>query len=206
MEGPGTSAERAAWAAAQFETADLGDRRRTRRPVRLATQMAGHSSGSIPQQTGNAADLKAAYRLFAEQDVTHAAICNPHFAQTRAAAGQRPLVFLVQDTTELNFSNQVHCAGLGPMGRGGQERWGLHQQNVLAVDPQTRRPLGLLYQQQHRWTKRGRDHDRGAQRRLPLKQRASHGWVQAIEASGRPPGGPNSPPASFTPASITTTP
>ncbi len=36
MEGPGTFAERAAWAAAQFDAADLGDRRRTRRLVRLA--------------------------------------------------------------------------------------------------------------------------------------------------------------------------
>jgi len=189
MEGPGTWAERSAWAAAQFDAADLGDRRRTRRRVRWATQRAGNRSASLPQQTGHAADRKAAYRWFAEQDVTHAAICDPHFAQTRAAACRRPLVFLVQDTTELNFSNPVHGAGLGPMGRGEKERWGLHQQNVLAVDPQTRRPLGWLHQPHHRWTKRGRDHDRGAQRRVPLKERASHGWVQAIEAIGQPPDG-----------------
>ena len=60
LEGPGTLGERSAWAAAQFDAADLGDRRRTRRLVRLATQMAGNSNGSIPQQTGHAADRKAA--------------------------------------------------------------------------------------------------------------------------------------------------
>jgi hypothetical protein len=177
----------AAWALEQFGPAALGDARRTRRLVRLAAQMAANSSGSIPQQTGNAADMKAAYRLFSAGEVTHEAICRPHFEQTRVAAGRLPLVFLVQDTTQLNFSTHGHCKGLGPMGRGSMR--GLHQQNVLAVDPDTRQPLGLMYQQHPRRASRGRGHGRAAKRRVALAQRESYWWIEAIRALGPPPAG-----------------
>lgn len=187
MDGVFALAQREAWAAAQFGAAELGDRRRTRRLVTLAAQMAGNSSGSIPQQTGSLADMKAAYRLFDADDVTHAAVCAPHWAQTRRRVGERALSFLVQDTCELNFTSHVQCAGLGPIGRGDMR--GLHQQNVLAVNPQTRRPLGLMYQRHHRWTKRPASHDRRAKHAVAVEERASHWWIEAIQAIGGPPQG-----------------
>lgn len=85
MDGTLALADRHGWALGQFGSADLGDVRRTRRLVRLASQMAGNSSGTIPQQTGTTADMKAAYRLFADDEVTHEAICRPHFQQMREA-------------------------------------------------------------------------------------------------------------------------
>jgi hypothetical protein len=187
MDGVLALAQRGEWAVSQFGTAELGDRRRTSRLVRLAAQMASNSSGSIPQQTGSAAEMKAAYRLFDGEGVTHAAVCAPHFAQTRCLASRRPLVFLVQDTCELNFTSHAHCQGLGPIGRGDMR--GLHQQNVLAVDPQTRRPLGLMYQAHHRWAKRPVGHNRRAKHAVPLEERASYWWIQAIQTVGRPPEG-----------------
>ena len=51
-EGVVTLARRQVWAQQQFGAAQLGDARRTRRLVKLAAQMAGNSSGSIPQQAG----------------------------------------------------------------------------------------------------------------------------------------------------------
>ncbi|MFH1109142.1 MAG: IS4 family transposase, partial [Planctomycetota bacterium] len=156
----------------------------------VATQMAGNSSGSIPQQTGAVADMKAAYRLFSAEDVTHQAVCAPHFAQTREQAGQSPRVFLLQDTAELNYTLHVHCAGLGPIGHGGKMR-GLHQQNVLAVNPATRRPMGLMYQKHHRRSARppGHKENRAARRRVPLEERESYWWVEAIHDIGSPPSG-----------------
>lgn len=176
-----------AWALAQFGSAELGDARRTKRLVKLAGQMAVNSSGSIPEQTGNAADMKAAYRLFDTEEVTHQAVCGPHFAQTREAASRRPMVFLIQDNTQLNFTLHPHCKGLGPIGSGTLR--GLQQQNVLAVDPGTRRPLGLMYQAHPHRAIRGRKHDRACKRRVPLEKRESYWWIQAIAAIGTPPSG-----------------
>lgn len=192
MEGTLALADSAAWARSQFAAAPLGDRRRTRRLVRLATMMAGNTNGSIPQQTGGGADMKAAYRLFDADDVTHAAVCQPHFDQTRAAAGALPMVFLLQDTTTLDFTTHRACRGLGPIGQSGGrrgEQLGLHQHNVLAIDPTTRRPLGLMHQRHHRRTQRpqasrGKRHH---QRAVPLEERESYWWIAAIAAIGRPP-------------------
>jgi hypothetical protein len=190
MEGIGALVDREVWAACQFGDADLGDKRRTRRLVRLAAMMAADSSGSIPRQTGGGADMKAAYRLFASNDVTHAAVCQPHFEQTRHAAGQIPTVFLVQDTMVLSFTSHGACEGLGPIGQG-QGLAGLHQQNILALDPIRRRPLGLMYQRHYSRTPRpkGWKASGNGPRSVPLEQRESHWWVAAIAAIGSPPPG-----------------
>lgn len=173
------------WALDQFGTANLGDARRTKRLVKLASQMAVNSSGSIPQQTGNAADMKAAYRLFASEEVTHEEVCRPHFEQTRAAASQRPLTFLLQDNAQLNYTSHARCEGLGSIGRGDMR--GLQQQNVLAADPKTRLPLGLMYQKHPSRPVRRKDHDRAAKRKVPLEERESYWWIEAIRAIGCPP-------------------
>jgi hypothetical protein len=190
MEDTLALADREQWAQSQFAAADLGDCRRTRRLVKLAAMMAGNTSGSIPQQTGGGADMKAAYRLFDAEGVTHAVVCQPHFDQTHVAAGQVPMVFLLQDTTVLNFTTHRVCQGLGPIGEGGALR-GLHQQNVLAADPATRRPLGLMYQRHHRRTDRpkGSHANRSGRRAVPLEERESYWWIAAIRSIGKPPSG-----------------
>lgn len=190
MEGTLALADRQAWAESQFAAAELGDVRRTKRLVRLAATIAGNSSGSIPQQTGCSAAMKAAYRLFDTDEVTHAAVCQPHFELTHQQASKLPLVFLVQDTMVLNFTTHPSCQGLGPIGEGDGLR-GLHQQNVLAVDPATRRPLGLMYQKHHRRAERpkGSHANRAGRRALPLEERESYWWIEAIRAVGPPPPG-----------------
>jgi hypothetical protein len=190
MDGRLALADRRRWSEDQFGSADLGDRRRTRRLVRLAAQMAGNSSGTIPQQTGTIADMKAAYRLFAADGVTHEAICRPHVEQTREQAGRLPMVFLLQDTATLDFTSHVHCEGLSPIGPVASMR-GLHQQNVLAMDPHTRRPLGLMYQRHHHRQARppGHSHSRTATRHVPAEERESYWWIEAIRAIGSPPSG-----------------
>jgi len=97
------------------------------------------------------------------------------------------MVFLVQDNAQLDFTSHPHCEGLGPIGQGTMR--GFQQQNVLAVDPATRRPLGLMYQAHPRRAIRGPKHDRAHKRRVPLEKRESYWWIQAIKAIGTPPSG-----------------
>ena len=58
----------------QFGQCDLNDKRRTERLVKLAAGVLCHPSGSLPEQTTDMADLKAAYRLLAGDDVSFEAI------------------------------------------------------------------------------------------------------------------------------------
>ncbi len=187
MDGQLALAARTQWAETQFGEAALGDVRRTRRLVKLGAQMAANSSGSIPQQTVRTSDMKAAYRLFAQAEVTHEAICRPHIQQTREMASHLPMVYMLQDTTELDFTRHEKTEGLGPVGTGCGR--GLLQQNVLAVNPSPRRPLGLMYQRHHRRQERPAGETREARRKRPLSERESYWWIEAIRVVGQPPEG-----------------
>ena len=187
MDGRLSIADREAWAESQFGSADLGDVRRARRLIKLGGQMAGNSGGSIPQQTERTADMKAAYRLFSQEAVTHEAVCRPHWEQTRRLACGLDLVFLVQDTTELAFTLHRKTEGLAPVGTGRGR--GLHQQNILAVDPVGGRPLGLLYQRHHRRREAPPGETRSQRRQRSLSERESYWWIEAIRSVGQPPEG-----------------
>src|SRR5579864_6752163 len=121
------------WAQAQWGTAAVGDRRRTARAVRVGAALAAQPAASLPTQTACWADLKAAYRLLNAPDVTHAALSQPHWEQTRAAAsGEAPVLF-IQDTTELDYTAHRQTQGLGHIGDGRGR--GFEVQSCLAVQP-----------------------------------------------------------------------
>lgn len=77
------------WADRTFAAVDLGDRRRERRAVQMAARMMQHPDAMLPQQMREPRVLKASYRLLDQADVTHAALCQPHWQATRDAAEGR---------------------------------------------------------------------------------------------------------------------
>ena len=94
------------WAERQWGQAQLGDKRRNPRAVQLGAALAAQPDASLPTQTGNWAELKAAYRLLAESEVTHEALTLPHRQNTYLQASHREgVVLFIQDTTELDYSS-----------------------------------------------------------------------------------------------------
>src|SRR5712692_5617718 len=75
------------WAERTFGGVQLHDRRRTRRAVQAATNLAENPLGSLPAQMHSWKATKALYRLLDEPDVTFAALMQPHLQQTREQAG-----------------------------------------------------------------------------------------------------------------------
>src|SRR2546421_12224280 len=96
------------WAEQTFGGVQLHDRRRTRRTVQAASRLAENPLGSLPAQMHTWKETKALYRLLDEQDVTFAALIQPHFQQTREQALSSPVVLLVQDTTDMDLSHRRH--------------------------------------------------------------------------------------------------
>jgi hypothetical protein len=89
------------WAEEQFWTCQLGDRRRTRPAVQVASQFAADPSSTTTRQTESWADCKAVYRLFDQQDVTFQGLAEPHWRQTEAQTSGHYL--LLGDTTTLDL-------------------------------------------------------------------------------------------------------
>lgn len=170
----------AEWAAEQFEAVELGDRRRTRRTVRLAAQVAAHPAGSLPQQTGRWNETKAGYRLFDQSDVTLEALQAPHRRATRRAAADRGRVLMIQDTTEIDFTRHRAADGLGPIGNGRGRGMLLH--STLALDSEgAGELLGLANQELFCRRPRPKGESR-AQRQK--RARESQVWSRSVRAVG----------------------
>lgn len=165
------------WAQSQFGACELGDARRTRRAVKVATHMAALPNGNLPNQIEDWGDLKAAYRLFDKEDVTFEALAHPHWELTRGMAQGTCLV--IDDTMETDFGIHRDVDGLGPTGDGRGRGFLLH--SSLLVQAETREVIGLAGQELF-YRKPKPDKENSYQRLQ--RPRESEVWGRLIDAVG----------------------
>lgn len=170
------------WAIVQFKDVQLGDKRRTQRLMKLASEIAVDSHASLPKQTQSWADLKATYRLFDCEAVTFDAVATPHWKNTRNCGPGRFLI--LADTTELDFGGKRQIEGVGPLGKGSGKGFLLH--NALMVTCEGQAVLGLAGQDLF-CRKPAPKGETDTQRRN--RNRESQVWGRLIEKIGPPPSG-----------------
>jgi hypothetical protein len=174
------------WARVTFEDCQLGDKRRTKRLIKLAEQAAARPDGSTPDQTESWADCKAAYRLFDQDEVTFTEIVRPHCEQTRASCRPGDVKLVINDTTEVDFGHSRRAAGLGPTGKGTGRGFFLH--SALMVDAADGRIEGLAGQLLfYRKPKAKRRVSKNTRRRAA--DRESVVWGNLVDQVGRAPAG-----------------
>ena len=110
---------------------------------KIASDFARQPTASIPQASQNWAATKGAYRFFDNDAVTMEKILENHRLATIDRIGQEPLVFIIQDTTDLNYSAHPETEGLGPIANNAQKTKGLFVHGSLATTPQGV-PLGII--------------------------------------------------------------
>jgi hypothetical protein len=167
------------WAESELGEADFGDKRLTKRLIKVARDLAGKPEGSVPQASENWAGTKGAYRFWDNEKVTPEKIRAAHREKTVERAKEHNTILAVQDTTSFNYTAHKATAGLGPIdGHGSQ---GTHVHSVLAVSPDGV-PCGLIHQQT--WV-RNREEKRTKEERkkLPIEEKESYRWLQSLEAT-----------------------
>jgi len=181
-----------AWAEETFRDARLHDVRRTRRLVRVASALAACPSGVLPRALEDWAELKAAYRLFGEEDVTYEEVIAPHWQHTRRGCENPGDYLLVEDTTEIDFTSHYMTEGLGWTGDGGGRGMYLHTTLALKIERWTAgnepevTAVGLLGQKV--WTRSAKTPDRLEKKRDRLKRaRESQRWSALFDEIGGAP-------------------
>ena len=170
------------WAEAQFGECELGDARRTKRAVKVAMRAAEDPDGATPEQMGDWAGCKAAYRLFSSEDVSFDALCTPHWTSVRGAP--EGTVRLLNDTTSFSFSLKREISGLGPVGDGISQ--GFHLHSSLMVAPDTDEVLGIAGAEIFDRKSKPRGETASQQK---TRKRESEVWGRVIDGVGRPPEG-----------------
>lgn len=180
-----TSTRAVSFGEAHFGTADLGDRRRRNRLIRLADLLVQHPGGTLPDKCKRPLDLKALYRLMDQDTVTHASVMAPSAAHTKERmAAARGVVLILHDTTELDYSG-LSSLDLGQIGDGHGRGYECH--NSLAVMAETGEVLGLAHQILHRRRRSVPGENRARSRNCA--QRGSRLWKQGSAAlPSAPPG------------------
>jgi hypothetical protein len=183
----------AQWAESQFGSAKLGDRRRTRRLVKMATSLAQRPAGTLPQAFPQWSGLKATYRLLDHVEFGPEDIQQPHRQQTLEACRQPGEYLLIDDTTELDYSSHRRTEQLGFIGNGRGRGLLLH--STLAVHvagwKSDEEPAGvaggLLGQKSWIRTQKGLRYQNWRQRMS--RPRESDRWAKVLGQVGPPPAG-----------------
>lgn len=129
------------WATNEFGDADIGDKRRSKRLVKIACGVAEQPERAISTSCGSSG-AQSVSRLMNCKDVNVDSLISTHVSQTAKRCLEAGYVLAIQDTTFLDYSAHSSKEGLGPIGPAKQSN-GMLMHSVLALDSQ-RIPLGLL--------------------------------------------------------------
>lgn len=174
----------APWVVDEMGTADLNDKRLNERLCKVLSALAERPTASIPAACGGFDEMTAAYRFFDNEKVTYERILAPHAERTRKRIAAQPVVLLVQDTTELDFTRpQQQMAGAGPLD--GANRCGALLHPLVAFTPDGT-PLGTCWatmwtREEHEPPPQETPHEKRKRlRRTPLEEKESQRWVDGL--------------------------
>lgn len=186
----GTLLPTAQWAAEQFEFAQLGDKRRNKRLVKVAQNLAASPGGTLPQAFPDWAELKGAYRFFSGKGVGFDPIMAPHVERTRHHCRQPGEYLIIEDTSLLDYSHHPATEDLGRIGDRCGRGFELHSALAVRVESWTleQRPEGTLVGLFGQRCSKPRPGPAGETRRQRLQRpRKSQRWAEAFKEAGRPP-------------------
>ena len=170
-----------AWAAAEFSRACLGDQRLLKRLITVSADFLENLNSSIPSACGGDwAKTKAAYRFFANEQVTAEKLLASHRQRTAERAQEHRVLLAVQDTSVLDFTTHSKTSGLGITGST-EHALGMFLHSTLAVTTEGA-ALGLVDAQT--WTRSPESRGQ-AQRReqRPLAEKESSKWLKSFRAT-----------------------
>jgi hypothetical protein len=166
------------WPISEFQSIDLGDKRRNERLIRLVAALGGQPGASLPVALGNEAALKAAYRFFDNPANEYEEVLSAHVQSTYQRMAQFPLILAVQDTTYIDLTHHPATAGIGPTTS--DRKQGVVMHSTLAITPE-RIPLGIL--QERIWA---RDPETYAQlkdhKQRKIEDKESNKWLVSLDS------------------------
>jgi hypothetical protein len=169
------------WVDAEFGKVDLGHEDRNQRLVRIVTAKAQQPSAPYTECfAGNRHELKAYYRFIDSEaeEVNPESILHGHRERTIGRMKNYERVLAIQDTTDLDFSERLHCNGLGDVGKNqtGAVSQGLKMHSSLAVSEKGV-PLGVLKTQIYA---SHYDETQKAQGR-PIEEKETYRWLTIVD-------------------------
>ncbi len=158
--------------AAELVGIDLGDERLNKRSKQIIEAFAADPQASVNAACDGWSDTLAAYRFFDNKAIEPERILQPHIEATKRRMNEHPVVLILQDTTELDFSAHPP-SDAGCLNK--EDRFGIYDHTHLAVTPE-RLALGVVGVEQFDRTAEslGKTAERAT---LPIEEKESFRWL-----------------------------
>jgi hypothetical protein len=158
--------------AVEFEGIEFGDKRLNKRSALILEAFASQPEASVNASMKNWGDTLAAYRFFRNEKVSAEKILDPHRRATERRMLEHPVVLIVQDTTEFDFTlhppEGVQCLGT-------EDQLGFYDHTHLAITPQ-KLCLGVVGSEQ--FDRAPQTLGKGRSRKyLPIEEKESLRWL-----------------------------
>lgn len=157
---------------------DLGNKRLNKRSVRMIESLAKNPEASINASCQGWAETHAAYRFLDNNAVDPEQILRPHIAATHDRMREQPVVLIVQDTTELDYSTHPP-QDARVLNR--EQRFGMYQHSQLAVTPGGL-PLGVVGVEYFDRAPEGLGKSR-ERAGLPIEEKESYRWLTGYRSA-----------------------
>jgi hypothetical protein len=176
-------------AAEECATVRLGDTRLDARLITLCDRFSDAPESPINQACADWAETKAASRFFQNEHVEVGEILAAHRCKTAQRAKPHKTILAIQDTSYFVYTSHPKTAGLGTIslkkGKHVEQIYsnGLVVHPCLAVTTEGL-PLGLLdqniFSRTRRAKKSGRGQDANPHGHLPVEEKESDRWLEAL--------------------------
>jgi hypothetical protein len=158
--------------AAELEGVDFGDQRLNKRSIAILEALAANPEASINASIESWGGTLAAYRFFRNANVQPEEILRPHREATERRVREYPVVLVVQDTTELDFTahppEDAQCLEA-------EYRFGFYDHTHLALTP-AKLCLGVVGSEQ--FDRAPQTLGKGRTRKfLPIEEKESFRWL-----------------------------
>ncbi len=167
------------WVEQELSGANLGDKRRNKRLVKIVSDLAAQPNESVPQASRDNAAMQGTYEFWGNRRIEASQIIAAHTTSTIERIKEHQVVLALQDKTELDLGKRQRTRGIGAIGNQGAK--GLHLHTVLAVS-ESGVPLGLL--EEKMWAReKGRKGKGEKERRRKIAEKESSRWLESQERS-----------------------
>lgn len=165
------------WVLEETAGAELGDARLNKRLGHLLEILSNNPNKTIPAACNGWTETLAAYRFFDNKAVTPEKILLPHKEATIKRMGEEPIVLIIQDTSEIDYSHRDSIEGMGPLCFDSQQGFYLHPS--IAVTPE-RVCLGVV---DGYWWARQELGKRFKHKNKPIEDKESYRWIKGYQVA-----------------------
>ena len=170
------------WAQQEFGEVELGDQRLRDRLIRIMTDRAEHPDTSYLEAAGGDRYAAKGYYYFIDsprEGLNPEAMIATHRKRTQQRMLRHPLVLVVQDTTDLNFSTRPKTTGMGVVGTNqtGAKSLGLKLHSSVALTPEGL-PLGVLRSVAE--APEAKSEGEKLSQSRPIEEKKSFRWIEGL--------------------------